>query len=80
LVEGDAADHQRDGGDLDRVGDLGERTGGRRFYTHSAPLVWPPRESFTDVRRTASTVLPSARYRRHHLWRYTLVWHRPADN
>jgi hypothetical protein len=30
-----------------------------------------------QVRATASTVLPGVRYRRHLLWRYSLVWHKP---
>jgi 2-polyprenyl-3-methyl-5-hydroxy-6-metoxy-1,4-benzoquinol methylase len=51
-----------------------KRTGNRRFYNHSAPIVWPPKDSFADVRRIASGVLPGHHYRRHPLWRYTIVW------
>ena len=55
-----------------------KRTGGRSYYTHSAPIVWPPKDSFADVRTIATAVLPGVRYTRHHLWRYTLVWHKRA--
>jgi hypothetical protein len=30
------------------------------------------------VRKTAAWLLPGARYRRHLLWRYSLVWTKPA--
>ncbi|MBA2625474.1 MAG: class I SAM-dependent methyltransferase [Acidimicrobiia bacterium] len=40
----------------------------------SAPKVWPPPESFAEVRRTAARITPGARFRRHLLWRYSLVW------
>jgi 2-polyprenyl-3-methyl-5-hydroxy-6-metoxy-1,4-benzoquinol methylase len=56
-----------------------KRTGGRRYFTHSAPIVWPPKDSFADVRRIATETLPGVTYRRHDLWRYTLTWHKPAD-
>jgi 2-polyprenyl-3-methyl-5-hydroxy-6-metoxy-1,4-benzoquinol methylase len=55
-------------------------TGGRRFYEHSAPIVWPPDDSHATVRRIAAAVLPGAVYRRHALWRYTLVWRQPVDD
>jgi 2-polyprenyl-3-methyl-5-hydroxy-6-metoxy-1,4-benzoquinol methylase len=55
-----------------------KRTGGRRFYNHTAPIVWPPKDSFRDVRRLATTVLPNAVFRRHPLWRYTLIWQKPS--
>jgi 2-polyprenyl-3-methyl-5-hydroxy-6-metoxy-1,4-benzoquinol methylase len=54
-----------------------KRSGGRRFYEHSAPIVWPPDDSHATVRRIAAAVLPGAVYRRHPLWRYTLVWRKP---
>lgn len=54
-----------------------KHTGGRRFYMHSAPIVWPPKDSYADIRRIAAAALPGARYQRHLLWRYTLIWQRP---
>lgn len=50
----------------------------RPFWAHSAPIVWPPPDSYAAVRRMARRVLPGVRYRRHVLWRYSLVWSRPA--
>jgi hypothetical protein len=35
-------------------------------------------ETFADVRGVAVETLPGLRYRRHLLWRYSLVWRRPA--
>lgn len=55
-----------------------KRTGGRRYFEHSAPVVWPPKDSFSDIRRLSTRLLPGSIYRRHHLWRYTLIWRKPA--
>ena len=43
----------------------------------SAPMVWPPPTTFAEARRIATEVLPGVRYRRHILWRYSLVWTKP---
>jgi 2-polyprenyl-3-methyl-5-hydroxy-6-metoxy-1,4-benzoquinol methylase len=43
----------------------------------SAPVVWPPPQTYAEVRRDAERVLPGVAYRRHVLWRYSLVWTRP---
>jgi hypothetical protein len=40
--------------------------------------VWPPPDSFGQTRRLARRVLPGVRYRRLLLWRYSLVWTKPA--
>jgi 2-polyprenyl-3-methyl-5-hydroxy-6-metoxy-1,4-benzoquinol methylase len=48
----------------------------RRRRPH-APVCAPiadPRESFTEIRRAASRILPGAVLRRRLFWRYTLVW------
>lgn len=45
----------------------------RPYWEHSAPKVWPPPESYAAMRRE----LPGVRYRRHLLWRYSLVWTKP---
>jgi len=37
-----------------------------------------PDMSWSEVRRTARRVLPGARYRRHLLWRFSIVWTKPA--
>ncbi len=49
----------------------------RSFWEHSAPMVWPPPETFAACRRIAESTLPGVRYRRLLLWRYSLVWTKP---
>jgi SAM-dependent methyltransferase len=51
----------------------------KRYWEHSAPKVWPPPLSYAELRRIAERVLPGAEYRRHVLWRYSLVWTRPRS-
>lgn len=48
----------------------------RPYWEHSAPIVWPPPETYGTMRAIAEQVLPGARYRRHVLWRYSLIWER----
>jgi SAM-dependent methyltransferase len=50
----------------------------RTYWEHSAPMVWPPPETYAGMRRIVAGVLPGARFRRHLLWRYSLVWTKPA--
>src|SRR5262249_29436685 len=38
------------------------------------PIVWPPPERYATMRRLATELLPGVRWRRHLLWRYSLVW------
>jgi 2-polyprenyl-3-methyl-5-hydroxy-6-metoxy-1,4-benzoquinol methylase len=42
-----------------------------------APTCWPPPSSYRQIRRLARRELPGVRYRRHLLWRYSLVWIKP---
>jgi 2-polyprenyl-3-methyl-5-hydroxy-6-metoxy-1,4-benzoquinol methylase len=49
----------------------------RGYWEHSAPTVWPPPETYRDVSAIAAKELPGACYRRHALWRYSLVWRKP---
>jgi ubiquinone/menaquinone biosynthesis C-methylase UbiE len=37
-----------------------------------------PDMSWREVRATAQDILPGVRYRRHLMWRYSLLWHKPA--
>lgn len=50
----------------------------RGYWEHSAPLVWPPPESYRSMRRIASTTLPGAQLRRRLYLRYSLLWRKPA--
>jgi SAM-dependent methyltransferase len=47
------------------------------LWQHPSPICWPPPLTFADMRRLASGLLPGVRYRRHLLWRYSLVWTKP---
>ena len=49
----------------------------RRPHTMVTAPVCDPEESYTEVRRIVADVLPGARYRRHNLFRYSIVWTRP---
>jgi hypothetical protein len=44
----------------------------------SGAPVKDPDMSWGEVRAVASRVLPGVRYRRHLLWRYSLLWRKPA--
>ncbi len=50
----------------------------RTYWEHSAPIVWPPPHTYRETRSIATGTLPGVRYRRHLLWRYSLVWTKPA--
>jgi len=49
----------------------------RTHWEHSAPTVWPPPHSFSEVRAAATEELPGVRWKRLALWRYALTWRRP---
>ena len=49
----------------------------RTLWRHPAPTHWPPKDSYSGVRRIANSVLPGALYRRQLLFRYTLTWTKP---
>jgi SAM-dependent methyltransferase len=51
----------------------------RTEHETSAPKVWPPPDTYGAVARAARVALPGVVYRRHPLFRYSLVWRRPAD-
>jgi 2-polyprenyl-3-methyl-5-hydroxy-6-metoxy-1,4-benzoquinol methylase len=48
------------------------RKGGYREVT--SPTVWPPPRTYREIWHVANAVLPGVRYRRHAMWRYSLVW------
>ncbi|WP_421108753.1 class I SAM-dependent methyltransferase [Streptomyces sp. NEAU-S77] len=47
-------------------------------WQHPSPVVWPPPVTYRQMRALAAEVLPGTRYRRHVLFRYSIVWHKPA--
>lgn len=50
----------------------------RTVWDHAAPTVWPPPLTYGQARRQSQAVLPGAWYRRHLLWRYSLIWDKPG--
>jgi 2-polyprenyl-3-methyl-5-hydroxy-6-metoxy-1,4-benzoquinol methylase len=52
---------------------------GKEIWEHPSPVVWPPPVTYADMRRLAARELPGARYRRHLLWRYSIVWTKPGS-
>jgi SAM-dependent methyltransferase len=49
------------------------------YWEHDAPKVWPPPLDYAEMRALATRVLPGVAYRRHVLWRYSLIWRRPPS-
>ena len=49
----------------------------RDVYWSDAPRSWPPPTTYREIRDLATRALPGARYRRHLLWRYSVVWSKP---
>jgi hypothetical protein len=39
-----------------------------------APTIWPPAHTYAEIGAVTERVLPAARFRRHLLWRYSVVW------
>jgi SAM-dependent methyltransferase len=64
------------------VGTIANRLLGvaRDHWDHTAPTLWPPPLTYSQVRLTATRVLPGVRYRRHALWRYSLVWVKASED
>ena len=50
----------------------------RGQWAHSAPMAWPPPETYREMKRISSRVLPGVRYQRHLLGRYSLIWTKPV--
>ena len=50
----------------------------RGVWEHTAPTVWPPPHDYATVQRAAARVLPGAQWRQLLMWRYALIWRKPA--
>jgi SAM-dependent methyltransferase len=50
----------------------------KTYWEHSAPTVWPPPDTYAEIRDIAKRLLPGVRYRRHLYWRYSLIWAKPS--
>lgn len=51
----------------------------RPFHEQTSPIVWPPPDRYSATRATAERLLPGARWRRHLMFRYSLVWTKPPS-
>jgi SAM-dependent methyltransferase len=49
----------------------------RTYWEQPSPTVWPPPLTYAEIRTLARQALPGVRYRRHLLWRYSLIWTKP---
>jgi SAM-dependent methyltransferase len=49
----------------------------RTYWEHPSPVVWPPPQTYPETRAVARQALPGVRYRRHLMWRYSLIWAKP---
>ena len=49
----------------------------KSVWEHPSPKAWPPPETYAGMRRLASAALPGVHYRRHLLWRYSLISTKP---
>ena len=50
----------------------------RGMWNSPAPRVWPPPHTYSEIRDLATATLPGARFHRHLLWRYSIVWTKPS--
>ncbi|KUH81084.1 MULTISPECIES: class I SAM-dependent methyltransferase [unclassified Mycobacterium] len=46
----------------------------RNHWEHTAPTVWPPAHSYSEVRQCAEEELPGVQWRRLPMFRYALTW------
>lgn len=60
------------------IANLGHRVA-KSYWEHPLPTVWPPPHTYRQIRALAGHILPGVRFRRHLLWRYSLVWVKPAS-
>jgi 2-polyprenyl-3-methyl-5-hydroxy-6-metoxy-1,4-benzoquinol methylase len=49
----------------------------KSYWQHPSPVVWPPPVTYPDMHALAAEVLPGATYRRHLLFRYSIIWSQP---
>lgn len=51
----------------------------RRQWESPAPTVWPPSHTYAEIQALAESTLGAVTFRRHLLWRYSLIWTKPAE-
>lgn len=50
----------------------------RSYRETPAPKVWPAPHTYGELRRISAAILPGRHFRRRAMWRYVLMWHKPA--
>jgi 2-polyprenyl-3-methyl-5-hydroxy-6-metoxy-1,4-benzoquinol methylase len=50
----------------------------RGYWEHTAPTVWPPPHSYSEVRECVLAELPGAQWRQLPMFRYALIWRKPG--
>jgi hypothetical protein len=50
----------------------------RTWQESAAPTALPPPETYAGMRRISVSELPGSQFRRRLLWRYSLIWTKPA--
>lgn len=48
-------------------------------WEHTAPIVWPPADTYGDIARLSARLLPGRRFRKLWLGRYFITWTRPEE-
>jgi 2-polyprenyl-3-methyl-5-hydroxy-6-metoxy-1,4-benzoquinol methylase len=48
------------------------------WYDPVSPTVWPPPQTFPELRLMVRELLPGAQFQRHVLWRYSVIWRKPC--
>ncbi|WP_371406369.1 class I SAM-dependent methyltransferase [Kribbella sp. NBC_00662] len=49
----------------------------KSHWQHPSPIIWPPPVTYSEMQALATELLPGATYRRHLLFRYSILWSRP---
>ncbi|MGU3291806.1 class I SAM-dependent methyltransferase [Williamsia sp. M5A3_1d] len=49
----------------------------RGLWEHTAPIVWPPPHTYTEIEAAARRTMPGATFRLLPMWRYLIVWRKP---
>ncbi|WP_414706258.1 class I SAM-dependent methyltransferase [Pseudonocardia sp. HH130629-09] len=52
----------------------------QRAWEHPSPVIWPPPMTFREMRTLTDEMLPGRRFRRHVLWRFSVVWTRQLES
>ncbi|MGJ0118097.1 class I SAM-dependent methyltransferase [Williamsia sp. MIQD14] len=50
----------------------------RGLWEHTAPIVWPPPHTYSEIEAAVGRVMPEATFRLLPMWRYVAVWHKPT--